>query len=90
MLEFHGNLRDKIGSIIFVQGVWVPFDSLIINRFFKLQDEDNKEYQALYRDRNYDLILKKLIEEKLTRKKSVSNEVQSVLRTGLTETSSVC
>ena len=45
--KFHANLRDRIGSTIFVRGVSVPFDSMTINRFFELEDEDKKEYRAL-------------------------------------------
>ena len=59
MREFHANLHDKIHSTVFVRGVWVPFDSLTINRFFELQDEDNEEYRALYKESNYDVIMKK-------------------------------
>ena len=58
--EFHTNLRDRIGSTIFVRGVWVPFDNLTINRFFEIQDKEIEEYRVLYREPNYDLILKKL------------------------------
>ena len=42
--EFHANLRDKIGSTVYVQGVWVPFDSVTINNYFELEDEDEEEY----------------------------------------------
>ena len=42
--EFRTNLWDKIGSTIFVRGVWVLFDSMNINTFFELEDEDSKEY----------------------------------------------
>ena len=54
--EFHANLHDRIGSTVFVRGVWVPFDSLTINRFFELQEEDSEEYRALYREPNYEKV----------------------------------
>ena len=60
MREFHANLHDRIGLIVFIKGVWVPFDSMTINTFFELEDEDNEDYLALYRASNYDLIMKKL------------------------------
>ena len=77
MREFHTNLRDMISSIFF-RGVWVPFDSMTINTYFELEDEDSKEYQALYREPNYDLILKKLIKGRSEWKKNTSNQVQSL------------
>ena len=45
--KFHVNLRDRIDSIVFMRGMWVPFDRVIINAFFKLEDGDSKEYRAV-------------------------------------------
>ena len=49
-----------IGLTIYVRGVWLPFDSVTINNFFELKDEDSKDYRALYRAPDYDLIFKKM------------------------------
>ena len=53
MQEFHANLLDMVYSPMFVQGVWVPFDSVTINRAFALNDVDSKEYKAMFREPNY-------------------------------------
>ena len=46
--EFHDNLRDRIGSTVHIRGVWVPFDNVTTNTYFELENEDRKEYRALY------------------------------------------
>ena len=59
---------------------------MTINTFFELEDEGSKEYRALYWASNYDIILKKLTKGKSEWKRNISNQVQSFMRTGLTET----
>ena len=86
MSKFHANLCDRIGSTVFMRGVWVPFDSVTIHKFFEVEDENNEDYQALYKALNYDLILKKLINGKSPWKRSILNQFQSFMRTRLTET----
>ena len=63
----------------------MPFDSVTINTYFELEDEDSEEYQAFSRAPNYNLILKKLTKGKYDWKKSNTNQVQSFMRTGLIE-----
>ena len=46
--EFHANLLDRIGSTVFVRGVWVPFDSTTINRVFGFADGNSTKYRELF------------------------------------------
>ena len=68
--EFHANLPQKIDSIVFLSGIWVPFDSATIDQAFKLNDEDSKEYRKMFQASNYAHIL-----ETLTNKKQLGNWV---------------
>ena len=58
--EFHANLPHRDCSTVFVRGVWVSFDSAIINGAFKLQDEVSKAYRELFKAPNCYHILKNL------------------------------
>ena len=53
----------------------MPFDSVTINTYFELEDEDSEEYRALYQILDYDLILKTLTKGKFEWKKSTTNQV---------------
>ena len=58
--EFHANLLNRIGSTVFVIGVWVPFDSVTINGVLGLADEDSTEYRTLFRQPDYTKNLRRL------------------------------
>ena len=59
--EFCTNLREKVGSPIFVQGKWVSFNASMINIVFGLMDTNSEQFRALYLEPNYMLILEELI-----------------------------
>ena len=58
--EFLANIQDRAGFIVFVRGVWVPFDSFTINRVLGLLERKNDEYRELFRSPNYAKILKRV------------------------------
>ena len=64
----------------------MPFDSVTINTYFELEGEDSEEYRALYQTLDYDCIFKTVIKGKFEWKRSISNQVQLFLKTGITET----
>ena len=41
--EFHVNLKDQVGFIDFMRGIWVPFDNATINNVKGLSDVDSNE-----------------------------------------------
>ena len=54
------NLLDRIGSTVFVRGVWVPFDRTTIHKVLSLTNGDNTEYRELFLQSDYAKILRKL------------------------------
>ena len=52
----------------------MPFDSMTINTYFKLEDEDNEECRALYREPKYDCILKTLTKGDLIGKRALQTK----------------
>ena len=55
------NLRDQVGFVDFMRGIWVPFDSATINKVQGLSDVDSNEYRQLFRSPDYDKILKTVV-----------------------------
>ena len=53
----------------------MPFDSVTIKTYFELEDEYNEEYRSLYRESDYDRILKILTKGKYEWTKSTTNQV---------------
>ena len=84
--EFNANLLDRIGSTVFMRGFWVPFDSVTINRAFKLNDENSEEFKTMFGEHNSNRILNGLRNGEIAWKRGSSNEVICFLRTNLNHT----
>ena len=67
----------------------MPFDEGTINRVFRLTEVDSKEFRALYRDPNYDLILQELTKESVQWSRNANQEVMAFPRTRLKEVAKV-
>ena len=57
---FHSNLPFWEGSTVYVRRKWVNFDVATINMAYNLRDDDTEEYQALFRNTNYKMIMRAL------------------------------
>ena len=60
MREFHSNLPFKVGATVFFRGRWVEFGAHAINRIYRLMDDDNIEYKALFSDTDYERLMQDL------------------------------
>ena len=58
--EFHSNLRDRIGSTVYVRGKWVDFSVAMINRLYNLADNDSDAYRALFLKTDYQQLMRSL------------------------------
>ena len=63
----------------------MSFNESTINRFFGLNDDDSKEFKALYREPNYDNILEELTDGSAPWARNSTQEVMFFPGTGLTE-----
>ena len=63
----------------------MPFNGSTINILFGLNDDDSKEFKALYREPNYENILEDLVGGSVAWTRNANQEVMSFLRTGLME-----
>ena len=50
----------KVGTIVFVRGKWVEFGAQAINQIYRLPDDDNAEYRALFADTEYERLMQEL------------------------------
>ena len=57
MREFQSNLPFKVDTPVFVRGKWVEFGAEAINRIYRLLDDDNEEYRALFVDIDYERLM---------------------------------
>ena len=55
--EFYANICGERDGTIFVQGKWVPFAKKVINAYYKFEEENYEEFQALSQHPNYDSII---------------------------------
>ena len=60
MREFHSNLPFKVSITVFIWGEWVEFSFQAINRIYRLLDNENAEYRALFVDINYERLMQEL------------------------------
>ena len=56
--DFHSNLRFRVGPIVYVQGKWVDFSAIVINRVYNLVDDDSEAYRVLFQDIDYQMIMR--------------------------------
>ena len=62
--EFHSNMPFKVGTTVFVQGKWVKFGAQEINRIYRLLDDNNAEYRALFANTDYECLMQELTKGK--------------------------
>ena len=55
--EFHSNLLFWEGSTMYAPRKWVNFDAASINKAYNLRNNDSKEYQALFKNTNYEMMM---------------------------------
>ena len=60
VLEFHTNLRSRVGSTVYVWGKWVSFNTVAINRFYNPIDNDNEAYTTLFQNKDYQQLVRPL------------------------------
>ena len=60
MREFHSNLCFKVGTTVFVRAKWVEFGAQVINRIYRLLDENSEEYRAIFTDTYYERLMQEL------------------------------
>ena len=63
----------------------MPFDCITINRVFGMNDEDNEEVRALYREPNYEKILQELTNGKSPWSRTTKKEIMFFPRIRLTK-----
>ena len=56
--EFHSNLLFRVGSTVYVRGKWVDFSAAVINQVYNLVDDDSDAYKALFKDTDYQMIMR--------------------------------
>ena len=62
--EFNFNMPFKVGTTVFVRGKWVELGAQEINRIYRLLDDDNADYRALFANTDYERLMQELTKGK--------------------------